>query len=177
MDETRELHSDGVSVENMGAMVKRDRNHASVVIWSYCNEGGCGAAGASNFSDVTKRYDTTRPTLGNRFGTGSSGMDLYTDVEGFSHKSGETFDAFNAANPKRPKFASECCSCSSSRTAQTTGDLQGIGAPQDPEAPGLSCTAEQSNASNSRPFMSGTMVWTLFDCESVPLVTCSLLAP
>jgi hypothetical protein len=41
MDETRELHSDPISIMNMGAMVKRDRNHASVVIWSFCNEGGC----------------------------------------------------------------------------------------------------------------------------------------
>ena len=119
-----------------------------------------GADGASNFSDITQRYDTTRPTLGNRGGTGSTGMDIYTDVEGFSHKAGEVFDSFNAANPKRPKFASECCSCSSSRTAQL-GDM-GLGT--DSGKPGgLSCTAEQSNASNSRPFMSGTMVWTLFD--------------
>lgn len=33
MDESRELHSDPISIMNMGAMVKRDRNHASVVIW------------------------------------------------------------------------------------------------------------------------------------------------
>jgi hypothetical protein len=37
--------TDGISIMNMGAMVKRDRNHPSVVIWSYCNEGGCGHGG------------------------------------------------------------------------------------------------------------------------------------
>ena len=25
-------------VENMGRLVKRDRNHASITIWSFCNE-------------------------------------------------------------------------------------------------------------------------------------------
>ena len=37
MDENRILGTDDVSIMNMGAMVKRDRNHPSVVIWSYCN--------------------------------------------------------------------------------------------------------------------------------------------
>ena len=30
-------------VANMGAMVKRDRNHASIILWSFCNEVGCEA--------------------------------------------------------------------------------------------------------------------------------------
>ena len=93
MDETRELHSDPISIMNMGAMVKRDRNHASVVIWSYCNEGGCGSDGAPEFRNITEKYDGTRPTLGNRFG--NQEMDATTDVEGFSHKAGSVFDTYN----------------------------------------------------------------------------------
>ena len=170
MDETRELHSDPISVMNYGAMVKRDRNHPSVVIWSFCNEGGCGEDGAQNFSAVSKAYDPTRPTLGNRAGSGTSGMDAFTDVEGFSHKAAEVFDEFNAKEPNRPKFASECCSCSSTRTPQQVDALSStVGVSEGgnlSKVNGLSCTAEQSNRSNSRPFISGTMVWTLFDCES-----------
>ena len=55
-------------------MVKRDRNHASVVIWSYCNEGGCGSDGAPEFRNITELYDGTRPTLGNAYW--SAGMDV-----------------------------------------------------------------------------------------------------
>ena len=162
MDETRELHADPISIMNMGAMVKRDRNHPSVVIWSYCNEGGCGADGAPQFREITKGYDPTRPTLGNRYGgagAGTSGMDNSTDVEGFSHKPGEVFDSYHATHPTRPKFASECCSCSSGRSPQSSANVPALQG----EKGGESCTAEQSNASNSRPFMAGTMVWTLFD--------------
>ena len=39
MDETRIMNTDNISVMNMGAMVRRDRNHPSITIWSYCNEG------------------------------------------------------------------------------------------------------------------------------------------
>lgn len=150
MDETRILGTDAVSIENMGAMVRRDRNHPSVVIWSYCNEGGCGKGGAS-FRNITHKYDMSRPTLGNR----ENFDDANTDVEGFSHKQGSVFDAYNALNPMRPKFASECCSCSSQRDSTAGADNGGLSA--------LSCSASQSNASNSRDFMAGTMVWTLFD--------------
>jgi beta-galactosidase/beta-glucuronidase len=160
MDETRELHSDPISIMNMGAMVKRDRNHASVVIWSYCNEGGCGSAGAPEFRAVTKGYDPTRPTLGNHYGI--AGMDNTTDVEGFSHKKGDIFDSYHEAHPTRPMFASECCSCSSSRSPQSAVAF-GNGTSMGVDFSAESCTASQSNASNGREFVSGTMVWTLFD--------------
>lgn len=90
-------------------------------------------------------------------------MDLYTDVEGFSHKSGEEFDSFHAQNPTRPKFASECCSCSSNRSPQFRSSSPAGLLDEQVDLSGESCTAEQSNRSNARPFMAGTMVWTLFD--------------
>ena len=41
VDENRLFDNKPAYVANMGAMVKRDRNHASVVLWSFCNEVGC----------------------------------------------------------------------------------------------------------------------------------------
>ena len=38
MDENRLFANKTDYVENMGVMVARDRNHPSVVIWSFCNE-------------------------------------------------------------------------------------------------------------------------------------------
>merc|ERR1719331_2674379 len=144
MDENRILGTDAVSVTNMGAMVKRDRNHPSIVIWSYCNEGGCGNGG-EQFRNITLRYDQSRPTLGNRENFDS---DRSTDVEGFSHKSGPTFDAYHAQHPKRPKFASEYCSCSSQRRDHN-GDSLHIVEGVNSTAEALTCTASQSNASNT----------------------------
>jgi beta-galactosidase len=53
------------------AMVLRDRNHPSVVIWSLCNEGGCqigapaGASIGAQFKNVINYADTTRPITAN----------------------------------------------------------------------------------------------------------------
>ena len=53
------------------AMVLRDRNHPSVVIWSLCNEGGCqigapaGAVIGAQFKNVINFADTTRPITAN----------------------------------------------------------------------------------------------------------------
>ena len=105
---------------NMAALVARDRSHPSVIMWSYCNEGGCGRSGGPQYRNATHRYDDTRPTLGNGInagpGTGSTSMDeRYTDIAGFSHVSADVFDAYHAKNPTRPMIASECCSCDPSR--------------------------------------------------------------
>ena len=43
MDENRLFANSSKYAANMGALVKRDRNHPSVVIWSFCNEAGCEA--------------------------------------------------------------------------------------------------------------------------------------
>lgn len=70
MDENRLFANDSAYVDNMGALVKRDRNHPSVVIWSFCNEGGCEGTheqGGPAFQAISQKYDGTRPTLANMF--------------------------------------------------------------------------------------------------------------
>ena len=42
MAENREFGPDEEYYLNMADLVQRDRNHPSVAIWSYCNEGACG---------------------------------------------------------------------------------------------------------------------------------------
>jgi len=147
MDENRVFGSALNLVNNMGAMVKRDRNHPSITIWSFCNEGACGASNGTGFRDVTYQYDGTRPVLGND--DGNLALNKNMDVQGFSHKSGSTFDNYHSINPDKPTFASECCSC------QTMRD--------EPDEFNGGCVAGQTNQSNGRPYVSGTMVWTLFD--------------
>jgi hypothetical protein len=181
MDENRLYRNDPVEIAAMAKMVKRDRNHPSVTIWSFCNEGGC--TGAPNgtgglFRDAAYEYDGTRPTLGNHNG---GDLNNYMDVQGFSHKSAGTFEAYHARDPSKPLMASECCSCMTmrgeDRTIKPQPDLNatstsvhlGVERPPSPGGPGIlaewnaPCLISQSNGSNGLSYMVGTEVWTLFD--------------
>jgi beta-galactosidase/beta-glucuronidase len=68
MDENREFGPEQDFYQNMADLVQRDRNHPSVTVWSFCNEGACGAgswfaeAGAG-FRNVSYFFDGSRPTL------------------------------------------------------------------------------------------------------------------
>eukprot|EP01059_Diplonema_ambulator_P008605 TRINITY_DN1826_c0_g1_i3.p1 TRINITY_DN1826_c0_g1~~TRINITY_DN1826_c0_g1_i3.p1 ORF type:complete len:932 (+),score=309.95 TRINITY_DN1826_c0_g1_i3:251-2797(+) len=161
MDENRQFGNDPLFVMNMGAMVKRDRNHPSIVIWSYCNENGCGgnATAGAPFRDITYLYDGTRPTLGNN--ERNPNVNRYMDVQGFSHRTREVFEQYHEQFPDKPTFASECCSCESMRGEDVSNSS--AGGPGVLEEFNADCVAAQTNDSNGLPFMSGTMVWTLFD--------------
>lgn len=39
MDETRQFDAENTSVDALASLVRRDRNHPSVAMWSFCNGG------------------------------------------------------------------------------------------------------------------------------------------
>lgn len=199
MDENRDFEVGQRYYDNMADLVQRDRNHPSVTIWSFCNEGGCTPTGAAGpgFRHASYEYDGTRPVLGNMIGgcttnadgtvtcTGQFGNELTnsTDVQGFSHSGFGTIESFHKKFPEKPLFESECCSCNTQRgenvcrgvgcaTSASTQLSLGAGDHPQRDTDGVEasfnadCLAGQTNTSNGVPWMSGSMVWTLFDCES-----------
>ena len=171
MDENRDFQGNNTAdVRNMGAMVKRDRNHPAITIWSYCNEVGCNSPDGTGapYRNITYAYDGTRPTLGNDYK--NQNLNTYMDVQGFSHKTQQIFLDYHKQYPSKPTFASECCSCKTMRGEDFTNASTNV-----PFADfNADCTSEQVGASDSLDFMSGTMVWTLFDYYGEaqwPLVT------
>jgi len=169
-------------VQDMRSLVARDRNRASVFLWSFCNEVGCdNETAAASFRQAAYDEDGTRPVTQNHLGTKISSQ--YLDVQGFSHKDGTTFDAFHAANPDKPTLATECCSCLSQRGVDydtcpnprpggcTEGchvDCHGSYKGQATDGEFYNneisqCTASQINYTDSRDYVSGTFVWSAFD--------------
>lgn len=157
MDENRQFGSDSTYVGNMAAMVRRDRAHASVVIWSYCNEAGCGdAAAGPDFRAATLAHDTSRPTLANMIGDYGNILTQSIDVQGFSHRSRDTVEAFRSQDPGKPTYMSECCSCQTNRdeNQQMANVFPSFNA---------DCLQGQVNSSDGDPHISGTFIWTASD--------------
>ncbi|KAL6074978.1 Glycosyl hydrolases family 2, sugar binding domain protein [Balamuthia mandrillaris] len=155
-------------VMDMGDMVRRDRIHPSVILWSFCNEVGCNnETSAKPFRNITYALDGTRPVTQNQLLTNTSSF--YLDVQGFSHNVGLVFDLFHKREPTKPTLATECCSCSSQRGEDA--DLTPANIPAaNATRPGLfynnliqECMALQVLYSDSREFVSGTFVWSGFD--------------
>lgn len=176
MDENRLFANETRYVDNMGVMVKRDRNHPSVVIWSFCNERGCeGAdeAGGPRFQEIAYRYDGSRPTLANMFTFGDL-LSNTIDVQGFSHESREQLDVCHAKLPNKPIFLSECCSCNTYRDedegCETLHDNPHRMCIEKSFNARCAESNKATNASDGVNYAVGTMVWTLFDYYGEPSV-------
>lgn len=176
MDENRLFDNNTHYVDNMGALVKRDRNHPSVVIWSFCNEGACEGShetGGPPFQAVAEKYDGTRPTLANMF-TYNDLLSNTIDVQGFSHQSRDKLEACHAALPHKPIYMSECCSCNTMRDedegCETLHDNPHNACIQKSFNARCAESNTATNASDGVNYAVGTMVWTLFDYYGEPPV-------
>ncbi len=76
-----------MELADMADLVRRDRSHPSVMVWSFCNEAGCkNESAAAAFRAVSKLWDPTRAVTQNDNGNYNiSGR--FLDVQGFSHRS------------------------------------------------------------------------------------------
>lgn len=107
---------DPLYLEEAQAMVLRDRNHPSIIIWSLCNEGGCmqgdpdgGYVGAA-FKNAIFAADTSRPITANSEDSVGDTLTHAMDVNSFSYNYGE-YDAFHIKYPFRTIIGGESASC------------------------------------------------------------------
>ena len=175
MDENRHLgdaylsHSPhgttATNLSDLAAMIRRDRNHPSIIMWSLCNEEGLRGKPEGNrlfaaMKEVVHRYDDTRPITCAINGSWLTNGIADEDILGVNYHFRE-YDAIHRASPRVPMFGSE-----------TTNEKSTRGEYQADPTNGMVTSYNLSNdkwlAIVDRPFIAGSYTWTGFDYKGEP---------
>ncbi|HEV2207633.1 MAG TPA: glycoside hydrolase family 2 TIM barrel-domain containing protein [Verrucomicrobiae bacterium] len=177
MDETRHLgdatgqKSDASTpysdLSELNAMILRDRNHPSIIMWSMCNE-EFGVQSTQHGADLfyamkerVKQFDTTRPITCAMNGGWGTGISLVEDLQGCNYNPGG-YDGFHVAFPSLPMFGSEIGSPNEDRGIYANDSTDGY-------LSSYTTGAEDAwEPIGVRPFVAGGFIWTGFDYKGEP---------
>lgn len=175
MDENRCFSSAPEALHLLRSMVRRDRNHPSVVMYSIFNEEPMqgtpkGRRLALHQMAELKRLDDTRPVLG-AFNGGffePTGAGICLDITGINYFV-DSYDSFHRKYPDQPMVATEIASAFATRGQCDTDPATQVFGNYDEDCALWGETARVANtAVLSRPFVMGMFVWTGFDYRGEP---------
>jgi beta-galactosidase len=178
MDETRMMSSNPEGLSQFEDLVRRDRNHPSVFLWSLGNEEPTatnqkGWNIVTAMKEVATRHDGSRPTTidgminGEAAGSGTGGL-AACDVIGY-HYSDPQAEAFHKAHPEKLVLGTETVSAVCTRGIYITDKSKGFVSSYDPYNTSGRASAEGWwSFCDARPWLGGGYVWTGFDYRGEP---------
>ncbi|MBE0697284.1 MAG: glycoside hydrolase family 2 protein, partial [Anaerolineaceae bacterium] len=182
MNEKRRMSSASEEMAELERIVRRDRNHPSIILWSIGNEevfiqwSPQAARIAQTLQDLVHRLDPTRPVtlaicLWNPAASGEEDLSrtptpaAILDVMGFNYAV-RFWEAYHALHPEQPMVISEASTNFRTRGCYQTNDESCHLAWDDPRA---EHRAEEQWAKVARyPYLSGIFLWTGFDYHGEP---------
>jgi beta-galactosidase len=175
MDETRMMSSNTEGLSELERMIRRDRNHPSIILWSLGNEEPeqgteRGERIAATMKRLIRRLDPTRPVTMAMNGSWGKGLSKVVDVQGFNYFHNGDVDKFHTDFPAKPCIGSEEASAFYTRGIYVTDKARGYISAYDVNPAGdYASTAEQwVKYYATRPFVAGAFVWTGFDYRGEP---------
>jgi phosphodiesterase/alkaline phosphatase D-like protein len=175
MDEARNFNVSPEYIGQLEWMVRRDRNHPSVFLWSVFNEEPFqgteeGYEMTRRMVAAVKRLDTTRPVTAAMNGGFFNPINVSAavDVIGFNYHQ-KDYDAFHQQHPTLPILSSEDTSCFITRGEYRNDKEKQTADSSDTYAAPWGATHRNAwKAIATRPFIAGGFVWTGFDYHGEP---------
>ncbi len=175
MDENRNFGTSPEHLRQLAAMVRRDRSHPSVILWSICNEESI--QGTPQAAEIAKgmkaellKYDPSRPVTAAMSGgiLVENGMADVCDVLAFNYQL-PLYDDFRARFPDKCIVAAET-HCAQSTRGETKTDVakHRFGGYDEDAAPWGATARTTWRALKDRPYVAGIFVWTGFDYRGEP---------
>ncbi|HEY4079480.1 MAG TPA: beta-galactosidase GalA [Burkholderiaceae bacterium] len=172
IDEHRMMGTAPQIRDELERMVRRDRNHPSVILWSVGNEEWAienteiGTRLTQQMQAIVRRLDPTRPaTLAVSSSGQAEGTSVGSQVIGFNYKGQHDIDAMHRRFPDRPMVVTEEGTTVATRGIYVDDAARVHIAAYDKRSGGESTSSieEGWRFSAERPFLAGMFVWTGFD--------------
>jgi beta-galactosidase len=172
-DETRMMSSNPEGLSQFENLVRRDRNHPSVFMWSMGNEEGVantdrGVLILTAMKEVANRHDGSRPVSIAPTGAIGTGGLAVCDVIGYNYADPGA-EAYHNAHPGKPVIGTETVSAVCTRGIYVTDYDKGYVGSYDPYTTTGRASAEGWwSFCDARPWLAGGFVWTGFDYRGEP---------
>lgn len=172
IDENRLMGSNPAQLDPLASMIRRDRNHPSVILWSIGNEEWAiegnvkGARIATTMQQYVRRLDPTRRiTAANSGGWG--GISTVIDVVGYNYINQSNPDEQHQKFPRQPGVGTEETTTQMTRGTYVDDRAKAHLAPQERGDSGGNCEKGWKYYA-ARPFLAGLFYWTGFDYRGEP---------
>jgi beta-galactosidase len=172
-DETRMMSSNPEGLSQFENLVRRDRNHPSVFMWSMGNEEATantekGLLILTAMKALAARHDGSRPVSIAPTGAIGTGGLAVCDVIGYNYMDPGA-EAYHKAHPGKPVIGTETVSAVGTRGIYVTDYKKGYVGSYDPYTTTGRASAEGWwSFCNARPWLAGGFVWTGFDYRGEP---------
>jgi beta-galactosidase len=172
-DETRMMSSNPEGLSQFEHLVRRDRNHPSVFMWSMGNEEGQantekGLHILTAMKEVATAHDGSRPvSIAPIRAIGVGGL-VVCDVMGYNYMDPGA-EAYHQTHPDIPVVGTETVSAVGTRGVYVTDPKKGYVGSYDPYTTTGRASAEGWwRFCDARPWLAGGFVWTGFDYRGEP---------